>query len=103
MLSLGSKSKVVFASPSITLEKKYKIIKELYDRSTASLEIKVRILKAEVLETGLYRCVTWYPNAKHVNKLPTQHHRILLRCIEFRRKKDSSRMLSYEEALTTIK
>ena len=31
---------------------------ELYDRPSAPLELKIRMLKAEVLETMLYGCVT---------------------------------------------
>ena len=31
---------------------------ELYDRPSAPLELKIRILRAEVLETMLYGCVT---------------------------------------------
>ena len=31
---------------------------ELYDRSSAPLELKIRMLRAEVLETMLYGCVT---------------------------------------------
>ena len=32
---------------------------ELYDRPSAPLELKIRMLRAEVLETTLYGCVTW--------------------------------------------
>ena len=32
---------------------------ELYDRPSAPLELKIRMLRAEVLETMLYDCVTW--------------------------------------------
>ena len=38
---------------------------ELYDRSSAPLELKIRMLRAEVLETMLYGCVTWSPRACH--------------------------------------
>ena len=38
---------------------------ELYDRSSAPLELKIRMLRAEVLETMLYSCVTWSPRACH--------------------------------------
>ena len=36
---------------------------ELYDRSSAPLELNLRMLRAEVLETLLYGCVTWSPRA----------------------------------------
>ncbi|CAN0330209.1 unnamed protein product, partial [Ascophyllum nodosum] len=32
---------------------------DLYDRPSAPLELKIRMLRAEVLETILYGCVTW--------------------------------------------
>ena len=41
--------------------RKYTI--ELYDRPSAPLEIKIRMLKAEVLETMMCGCVTWSPRA----------------------------------------
>ena len=34
---------------------------ELYDRPSAPLQRKIRMLRAEVLETMLYGCVTWSP------------------------------------------
>ena len=34
---------------------------ELYDRPSAPLELKIRMLKAEVLESVLYGCGTWSP------------------------------------------
>ena len=36
----------------------WKYTLELYDRPSAPLEIKIRMLRAEVLETMLYGCVT---------------------------------------------
>ena len=42
---------------------------ELYDRTTAPLCLKVRMLKAEVIETPLYGCVTWTLRAEHFAKL----------------------------------
>ena len=38
---------------------------ELYDRPSAPLKLKIRMLRAEVLETMLYGCVTWSPRACH--------------------------------------
>ena len=38
---------------------------ELYDRPSTSLELKIWMLRAEVLETMLYGCVTWSPRACH--------------------------------------
>ena len=53
----------------------------LYDRSSAPLELKIRMLRAEVLETMLYGCVTWSPCACHYDTLRQAHHRFLTRCI----------------------
>ena len=38
---------------------------ELYDRPSAPLGLKFRMLRAKVLETMLYGCVTWSPHACH--------------------------------------
>ena len=38
---------------------------ELYDRSSAHLELIIRMLRPEVLETMLYGCVTWSSRACH--------------------------------------
>ena len=42
---------------------------ELFDRPSAPLELKIRMLKAEVIETMLYDCVTWIPRACHYDTL----------------------------------
>ena len=44
---------------------------ELYDRTTAPLSLKVRMLKPEVIETLLDGCVTWTLRAEHFAKLET--------------------------------
>ena len=54
---------------------------ELYDRPSAPLELKIRMLRAEVLETMLYGCVTWSPHACHYDTLRRAYHRFLTRCI----------------------
>ena len=44
---------------------------ELYDRPSAPLdEIKTRMIRADVLETILYGCVTWSPRACRYGTLP---------------------------------
>ena len=59
---------------------------ELYDRPSAPLELKIRMLRAEVLETMLYGCVvTWSPRACHHDTLRRAHHRFLTRCIGWRK------------------
>ena len=71
---------------------------ELYDRTSAPLRLKIRMLKAEVIETLLYGCVTWTLCAKHFAKLRTAHHQVLLRVIGFHRRPDYT-TLSYAKAL----
>ena len=54
---------------------------ELYDRPSAPLELRTRMLRAEVLETTLYGCVTWSPRACYYDTLLRAHHRFLTRCV----------------------
>ena len=42
---------------------------ELYDRPSAPLELRIRMLRAVVLETMLYGCVTWGPRACYYDTL----------------------------------
>ena len=56
-------------------------ILELYDRPSAPLELKIRTLEAEVLETMLYGCGTWSLRACPYDTLLRAHHRFLTRCI----------------------
>ena len=53
---------------------------ELYDRPSAPLELKLWMLRAEILETMLYGCVTWSPREGHYGTLRRAHHRFLTRC-----------------------
>ena len=55
---------------------------ELYDRPSALLKLKIRVLRAEVLETMLYGCFAWSPRACHYNTLRRTHHSFLIRCID---------------------
>ena len=57
------------------------------------------MLKAEVLETLLYGCMTWTLGQEHYAKLRTVHHQLLLRTIGFSRRQRSDRVLSYSKAL----
>ena len=54
---------------------------ELYDRPSAPLELNLRKLRAGVLETMLYGCVTWNPRVCHYDTLRQTHHSFLTRCI----------------------
>ena len=53
---------------------------ELYNRPSSLLELKLRMLRAGVLESILYGCVTWSPRASHYDTLRRVHHRYLTRC-----------------------
>ena len=64
---------------SIEVHRKYTL--KLYDRPSALLKLKIRMLKAEVLETMLYDYVTWSPCAYHYEPLRRAHHRFVARCI----------------------
>ena len=43
------------------------------------------MLRAEVLETMLYGCVTWSPCTCHYDTLRRAHHSFLTRCIDWRK------------------
>ena len=51
---------------------------ELYDRPSAPLELKIRMLRVEVLETKRYGYVTWSPRACHNDTLRRAHLRFWL-------------------------
>ena len=72
---------------------------ELYDRPSAPLELKLRILRAEVLETMLYGCVTWSPRACHYDTLRRARHRFFTRCIVWRRHNRADHLISYLDTL----
>ena len=72
---------------------------ELYDRSSAPLELKTRMLRAEVLETTLYGCVTWSPRACHCDTLRRAHHKFLTRCIGWRKHNRADHPISYLDTL----
>ena len=55
---------------------------QLYDRPNAPLELKIRMLRAEVLEAMLYGRVTWSPCACDYNTMRRAHHRFLTHCID---------------------
>ena len=72
---------------------------ELYDRPSAHLELKIRMLRAEVLETMLYGCVTWSPRACHYDTLRRAHHSSLTRCIGWREHNRADHPISYLDTL----
>ena len=72
---------------------------ELYDRSSAPLELKLRLLRAEELETMLHDCVTWSPRACHYDTLRRAHHRFLAHCIGWRKHNRADHPISYVDTL----
>ena len=72
---------------------------ELFDRSSAPLRLKARLLKAEAMEALLYGCMTWAPRNAHYRQLRTTHHKLLLRVIGYHRVHGTYRMMSYAKAL----
>ena len=72
---------------------------ELYGRPSAPLELKIRMLRTEVLETMLYGCVTWSPRACHYDTLRRAHHRFLTRCISWRKHNRADHPISYLDTL----
>ena len=71
---------------------------EIYDRPSVRLRLKVRMRKAEVMETLLYGCVTWSPS-KADYRLRKVHHQMLLRYLGWRKRKHEDHILSYANAL----
>ena len=68
---------------------------ELYNRPSAPLELKIRMLRADVVETMLYGCVTWSPRACHYGTLHLSHHNFLTRCIGWRKHNRADHPISY--------
>ena len=72
---------------------------ELYNRPSAPLELKIRMLRADILETMLYGCVTWSPRACHYDTLRRARHRLLTRCIGWRKQNRANHPISYLDTL----
>ena len=72
---------------------------EIYDRPGVRLRLKVRLLKAEVIETLLHGCTTWSPNKPDYDGLRRANHSMLLRCLVWRKQKRDDHILSYTDAL----
>ena len=69
---------------------------ELYDRPSAPLELKIRMLRAEVL---VYGCVAWSPRACHYDTLRRAYHRFLTLCIGLRKHNRADHQISYLDTL----
>ena len=57
------------------------------------------MLKAEVIETLLYGCVTWSPNKPDCDRLRQIRHSMPLRCLDWWKRKRDGRTLSYANAV----
>ena len=74
--------------------------RELYDCPNASLlDLKVRMVKVDVVQALLYDCGTWTPLKVHYRKLRTVHHRVLLQILGAWCRAEDHRFPSYAEAL----
>ena len=65
----------------------------------APLTLKVRMPKAEVMETPLYGCVMWTLGQEHFAEFRTEHHKHLLQIIGFQRRQRTDHLMSYAKAL----
>ena len=72
---------------------------EIYDRPVVRLQLKVWLLKADVVEKLLYGCMTWSRNKLDYGRLRRVHHSMLLRCPEWRKRKPDDHTVSYVDAL----
>ena len=72
---------------------------ELSDRPSAPLELRIRMLRAEVLETMLEGCITWSPRACHYDTLRPAHHSFLTRSIGWRKNDRADHPISYLDTL----
>ena len=57
------------------------------------------MLRAGVLETMLYGCVTWRPRTCYYDTLRRAHHRPLTRCIGWRKHNRADHLISYLDTL----
>ena len=65
----------------------------------APFNLKVRMLKAEVIETLLYGCMTWTHGQEHFAELRTVHYNLLLRIIGFQHRQRTDHLMSYAKVL----
>ena len=71
---------------------------EICDRPGVRLRLKVRLLKAEVVETLLHGCMTWSPNKPDYDRLRRVYHSMFLRCLGWWKRKHDDHTLSYADA-----
>ena len=69
------------------------------DRLGVRLRLKARLLKAEVIETLLYGCMTWSPNKPDYDRLRQVDHFMLPQCLGWRKRKRDDHTPSYADVL----
>lgn len=74
-------------------------ITEFYDRPGVRLRLELRLLKAEVITTTAYGCVTWSPQPVDYDRRRRVHHLMLLRCLGWREQKHDGHILSCARVL----
>ena len=72
---------------------------EIYDRPGVRLRLKVRLLKAAVLETLLYGCMTRGPEKLDYDRIRQVHYSMVPRCLGYRKRKRDDHTLSYADEL----
>ena len=72
---------------------------EIHDPPGVRSRLKVRLLKAEVVETLLYRCMTWSLKKPIYDRLRRVHRSMLLQCLGWQKRKRDDHTLSYADAL----
>ena len=65
----------------------------------APFTLKLRMLKAEVVETLLYGCVTWTLGKEHFAELRMARHSFLRRIIGFQRRQCTDHLMPYAKDL----
>ena len=71
----------------------------LYDRPSAPLELKLQMLRDEVLETMLFGCITWSLRACRHDTLRRAYYSFLTRCIDWQKGNSTDRPFFYLDAL----
>ena len=71
---------------------------EIYDRPGA-FRLKIRLLKAEVIDAVLCSCMAWSPNNPNYDRLRQVHHAMLPRCLGWGKRKRDDNTLSSVYAL----
>ena len=70
-----------------------------HNRPNAPLDLKIRMLTVESLETMLCGCVTWSTRACHYDSLRRTQHRFLTRCIGWRKNNRADHPISHLDTL----